>query len=94
MISYINTNKVAAIANDLSKAANDLEIEFNMLLKRLSHVPDGTREWVGGQAERYFSIIIAEKPQYTAMITQLRALSNELKNEANVAETQIKLNNS
>ena len=65
MISYIDTAKVENIANDLSTLADELESEFDSLFKRLSGVPDITREWVGDQAKFYFNSTQNDKTHYT-----------------------------
>ena len=93
MISYINTNEVNNVADELLKAANKLEKEFESLFSRLENVPTITREWTGNQAELYFSTIILDKQQYITFVNELKSISNVLKDAASNSDTYIEANN-
>ena len=93
MISYINTAEVDSISEELLSAANDLETEFNALFARFANVPNVTKEWVGNQANFYFSKVASDKQQYTALVNELRKLGQELAHHAANAQNRIKGNN-
>ena len=93
MISYIDTDKVENIANELSKAATDIENEFTTLYKRFSNVPTVTKEWVGNQANLYFSRIAGDKQQYLNLADSIRNLSKELRTEAASTKSNVKSTN-
>ncbi len=94
MISYIDTEKVDAIATDITRRTARLEKLFDSLFKRLSNVPNGSKEWFGNQSEAYFGRICQDKKQYLKLVNDLKEISKELKNEAYIADTVIKKLNS
>ncbi|MBR2708861.1 hypothetical protein IKE98_00820 [Candidatus Saccharibacteria bacterium] len=89
MISYINTSEVERIATEMSKRINTLDGYFNSLFKRLENVPDVTREWVGDSSKKYFSTLARDKVAYLNLVSDLKKISKELKNEASSTETLI-----
>lgn len=93
MISYVNTDELEDIAIELSSATNDLDAEFNALFTRLNNVPTVTKEWVGGQANHYFSRVALDRQQYTNFIDSVRGLGQELSTEASSIQARIKENN-
>ena len=94
MITYANTNEIDSIVKEVSLLISDLELEFNTLFKRFSNVPTVTKEWVGNQANFYFSKTNEDKTTYTAFVDQLRYLVQELNSEATNIDRQIRANNS
>ena len=93
MITYINTDEMNDIARELSSMTNDLESEFNTIFKRFSNVPNVTKEWIGNNADYYFSTTNEDKSSYDNLIKQLRSFSQELTSEASNVERQIRANN-
>lgn len=93
MITRIDTDEVERISRDLTAAINDLEAEVNTLYTRFSNVPDVTKEWIGGQADFYFSRVALDRRQYLILIDRLRNIAQELNTEASSARTYIKANN-
>lgn len=93
MITKIDTDEVERISKDLTSAINDLESEINTLFTRFSNVPNVTKEWIGGQADFYFSRVALDKRQYLILINKLRSIAQELNSEASSAQTCIKANN-
>ena len=93
MISRVNTAELEHISKDLLSAASDLETEFDALFTRFSNVPNVTKEWVGTQANFYFSRIAADKQQYTALVDKIRKIAQELNAETSNVQNCIKLNN-
>lgn len=94
MISYIDTSRVSETAREINSLANDLNTEIDSLYKRLGDVPRNTKEWVGGQANFYFSRVAQDKPTYVAIVNNLRRIAQELESEAHSVETSIKTINS
>lgn len=90
MISYIDTDSVEGTAREISKRVTILEKYFDSLFKRLDNVPNGTKEWIGNQSKVYFTRIGQDKKQYIKLVNDLREISDELKNEASLAEMLIK----
>jgi uncharacterized protein YukE len=93
MISYVDTDEIDKIADEVMSATRDLESEFDALYKRLANVPRGTKEWIGNQADFYFSVIVPEKKQYVELIEKIRQISMELKREATEISSSISMNN-
>lgn len=93
MITRIDTDEVERISRDLTAAINDLEAEVNTLYTRFSNVPTVTKEWIGGQADFYFSRVALDRRQYLILIDRLRNIVQELNTEASSARTYIKANN-
>ena len=93
MISYIDTREVENVSNELLPLIDKLEAEFNALFERFSKVTTVTKEWIGGQAEFYFSRVALDKKVYTELIAELRQIASELDSEAESANSYIKANN-
>ena len=92
-ISYVNTEEMEEIANEVMSITNDLEVEFDAFFTRLNNVPEVTKEWTGGQANYYFSVVAFEKQYYVNLIETLRELSQELNHEAAEIQSAIAANN-
>lgn len=82
MIPYANTNEMKEVADDIKALANQLSETFDALYKRLSEVPEGTQEWIGGKANYYFATICSDKEEHKSICTELEALANEIESEA------------
>lgn len=93
MISYVDTDEVNSIAREINDATSDLEAEINNLFKRLAEVLTVTKEWMGGQAEKYFAKTESDKRTYDQAVLQLRDFSQELSREAGRVEANVKENN-
>lgn len=93
MITYINTNELDKISDELIFAADELTGEINNLYDRLTKVPNVTREWVGNQANYYFSRINMDRKQYIEFSNKIRALGKEVKVVASSSRNHIKNNN-
>lgn len=93
-ISYINTNEVQNIADEVVKLSTDLETEFNNLFRRLSNVPDVTKEWVGNQSEYYFSSISRDKDLFINFSNKIKNVGNELNKDVEKVNSSIIFNNS
>lgn len=94
MITYIDTNEVDAISRELATLTKDLDAEFNYLFKRFANVPNVTKEWVGNQANYYFSRVDSDKQAYTTFTNELKNISRELGTVASSTQLRIKSNNS
>ena len=92
-ISYADTTEIESISDKLLVLANDINLEFNSLFERFAEVPRGTQEWIGGQADIYFRIIAAERPQYDNLTNAIRNISKELKIESIGLDNAIDRNN-
>lgn len=92
MITYIDTDAVQSVANSVKTLAGELDSEINSLFRRLANVPTVTKEWVGGQANVFFSRVELDKRQYSEMIDSLKAIALELEKEASIASSSIKNN--
>lgn len=93
MITKVNTDKMEEISKDINSAINDLEDEINALFNRFANVPTGTKEWIGNQANYYFSRIALDKKQYLMLIGRLKSIAKEIGSEASSIQTSIKSNN-
>ena len=65
MIPYANTNEMKEVADDIKALASQLSETFDALYKRLSEVPEGTQEWIGGKANYYFATICSDKDEHS-----------------------------
>lgn len=92
-ITYINTNQVDSISKDIINLTNDLNKEFNDLFRRFSDVPTVTREWVGKQANIYFSKIASEKQQYIDFTNKIKDIGYKLSTDIYEIQTCINKNN-
>ena len=82
MIPYANTNEMKEVADDIKALAIQLGETFDALYKRLSEVPEGTQEWIGGKANYYFATICSDKDKHKTICTELETLANEIESEA------------
>ena len=82
MIPYVDTEELDSISDEVQTAAEDLEIEIKALFNRLRNVPQETQEWVGNQADYYFSTITQDEGKYLDFIAKIKALGLELKKES------------
>ena len=82
MISYVDTEELEAISGEILTAAGDLEIEIKALFNRLNNVPQGTQEWIGKQANYYFSVVAQDEKNYLDYVNKIKALGHELRREA------------
>lgn len=89
MISYAKTEDIKEISENLERLAQELEDNFTTLFARLSKVPEETKEWVGGQAKKYFETISKDETEYKKVSTRIKEFSNELKLEVNSLESLI-----
>jgi len=92
MISYIDTEGLAEVADEAMRAIDELEGELSELLERLMRVPTVTKEWTGNQADYYFSRVWLDKQQYDRFIDELRDVVVELNASAAIAGAYIKTN--
>lgn len=81
-ITYINTNEVESIANDLINLSNEYIDEINKLFVRLSEVPSETKEWTGTQSNKYCSVISRDKQSFLEVGNRLRYIGNKIKNDS------------
>ncbi len=93
MITKTDTEKIERISRNIMNATNDLEDEINALFKRFSNVPTVTKEWIGNQANYYFSRVALDKRQYLMLVNRLRSVAKELSSEASSMRASIKSNN-
>ncbi|MBQ6841575.1 MAG: hypothetical protein IJO63_05650 [Bacilli bacterium] len=92
MVSNINSQKMKESASNIVKLATEYEMEITKLFKRFSEVPTVTKEWVGGEAEKYFNIVSFEKSDYMNVGSQLRSYAKQISTIADDFERQAKLN--
>lgn len=91
-ITYIDTNKIEEIGNDIIALATEYQVEINKLFKRLNEVPTVTREWVGQSANKYFNLIALDKNDFLTVGNQLRNFGKQVTNVAESFNRQIKTN--
>ncbi len=77
-ISYINTDEVENIANNISSQVNLYNKKIDDLFRRFSEVPTITREWVGTQSDKYFNIVEGQKKDFVKFGKDLQALVDRL----------------
>ncbi|MBR3236448.1 hypothetical protein IKF92_02090 [Candidatus Saccharibacteria bacterium] len=82
MISYADTEELGLISSEVQTAAEDLEIEIKALFNRLRNVPQETKEWIGGQANYYFTSVAQDEGKYLEFVDSIKLLGQELKKEA------------
>ena len=92
VISYYNANEVEEIAKDIKTYANDYISEINNLFRRLSEVPDVTKEWVGQQANYYFNTIALDKDKYIDFGNKLYNIGESLSKDIDDVEKTVKEN--
>lgn len=93
MISRINTEELREIAATYNLAVRDFECEIRDLFKRMENVPRGTKEWIGTQADFYFSQVALDIPKFKSFIEDLRQFGNLLEETAAKADATINANN-
>ena len=84
--SYADTTEMIQVAKDLKKLSDDLDFEIKTLFSRLINVPNGTKEWIGDEANIYFNLIAEDKTQYLVLSRCIRSLSVEILGEADELE--------
>ena len=89
-ITYINTDELQDISNNIISLASDLNDEFTSLFDRLINVPTGTQEWVGRQSLYYFRTVYNDKRQYSIFVNKLNELGTRIGNDARTMDTYIK----
>lgn len=77
-ITYIDTVKVEEIEKDLVKLARDYNEKIAKMFQRLNDVPGVTKEWVGNQANFYFSVISGDKSKFLNFGNNLRDIASKL----------------
>ena len=77
-ISYINTDEVENIANNISKQVDLYNTKIENLFKKFSEVSNITKEWFGNQADYYFRVVEGQKAQYVKFGQELQALVDRL----------------
>ena len=92
-ISYVNTTEVENITKEMTSLTNELETTFNDLFQRLTNVPRGTGEWIGGQADFYFDKVATDKQQYVNFINDLRKFTQMIDADMTDIRTCMKKNN-
>ena len=92
-ISYVNTEEMENIADELPGIIDDLEAEFDALFTRLTNVPEVTKEWIGGQANYYFTTVADDARYYANMVETLREIVQEIRHEAGEIQAAIIANN-
>lgn len=91
-LSYYNANEVEDIAKDIKTYANDFISEINNLYKRLSEVPNVTKEWVGNKANFYFDTISNDKSVYIDFGNKLYKIGETLSNDIEDIQNTMKEN--
>lgn len=92
-ISYIDTERVEEIKNDLSNLNSKLNDEINSFFNRMLHVPNVTGEWVGQKSVYYFHKAAVDKKQYVKFIESLKMIETKLNIDLNEIQAGIKNNN-
>ena len=80
-ISYINTDEVENIANNISTQVNLYNKKIDSLFKRFSEVPTITGEWIGTQSNKYFNAIEGQKKDIVKFGKDLQALVDRLNSD-------------
>lgn len=91
-ISYMKTDEVENIANELISLANEFDSEINNLFVRFSEVSDITKEWVGSQSAIYFKRVANDKKQYNDFANTLKDIGYRLNSDVYEIKTCIKKN--
>lgn len=92
-ITRCNTANLKDIANDINSLANEYEQTITKMFNRLANVPYETKEWIGGQSEKYFRTILMDKSEFISLGENIKKYSNLIRNSADAIDTCIKSNN-
>ncbi len=89
-ITYVKTEEIDSIGNELNNLCNEYNNEINKLFKRLSEVPNITQEWTGKQSRTYFSIVAKDKQSFVEVGNQLSYIAQKIKSDAAEIDRSIK----
>lgn len=88
-VTYIDTDRVDEIKRDLIKYVNEYANLITKLFNRFRDVPYVSKEWVGNQAEFYFSSIMKDKVKFLNFGNNLRNITNKLDSDLNIITSNV-----
>lgn len=88
-ITYVKTENIVDIKNEVDKLTEDYKEEYINLFKRLSLVTTNTQEWIGNQADFYFNNIMKDKNDFENVYNELKRLVEKLERDADLISKEV-----
>lgn len=81
-----NTNEMRQIAADIRALATEYQTKISKMYGKIANMPNGTKEWSGGQAERYVKLVLLEKPDLMSVGDQIKDFAKIINDDASILE--------
>ena len=88
-VSYIDTQKIKDISQNIISEANKYDVIINKLFKRLIEMPFVTKEWIGNRAEEYIDYVSLDKSEFISFGEKLRDLGKRISEDSDIMEDKI-----
>lgn len=82
-----NTNEMRQIAADIRALATEYQTKISKMYSRFANMPSGTKEWSGGQAEKYVKYVLLEKQEMLNVGDQIKKFAKVIGDDANILDS-------
>lgn len=88
-IKYADTDEIKQLASDIKNLANEYEREIMELFRRFNNVPNVTKEWIGGQSEKFFDIVSFDKEDFDSVGETIKSYADKLVSDSDFIESRV-----
>ena len=81
-----NTNEMRQVAADIRALATEYQTKISQMYTKFVNMPNGTKEWSGGQAERYVKLVLLEKQDLMSVGDQIKNFAKVISDDANIID--------